>query len=132
MGQLFGSVTSRDIAEAISEAGFVIKRNQVIMDRAIKTLGLAETRIRLHPEVSVTVIVNIARSLAEAETQLKTGVAVTGENATDDAASLEAEAESEAEADLTSEKTLKETVPVTDMEAVPAATVDAENDQAAD
>ena len=79
MGQLFGSVTSRDIAEAITEAGFTINRSQIIMDRAIKTLGLTDTRIRLHPEVSVSVIVNIARSLAEAETQLKTGVAVTGE-----------------------------------------------------
>ena len=79
MGQLFGSVTSRDIAEAVTEAGFTISRSQVIMDRAIKTLGLTDTRIRLHPEVSVSVIVNIARSLAEAETQLKTGVAVTGE-----------------------------------------------------
>ena len=79
MGQLFGSVTSRDIAEAVSEAGFTINRSQVIMDRSIKTLGLTDTRIRLHPEVSVSVIVNIARSLAEAETQLKTGVAVTGE-----------------------------------------------------
>ena len=79
MGQLFGSVTSRDIAEAVTEAGFTIGRGQVIMDRAIKTLGLTDTRIRLHPEVSVSVIVNIARSLAEAETRLKTGVAVTGE-----------------------------------------------------
>ncbi len=79
MGQLFGSVTSRDIAEAVTESGFTISRSQVIMDRAIKTLGVTDTRIRLHPEVSVSVIVNIARSLAEAETQLKTGVAVTGE-----------------------------------------------------
>ena len=79
MGQLFGSVTSRDIAEAVTEAGFTIDRSQVVMDRAIKALGLTETRIRLHPEVSVPVIVNIARSLAEAETQLKTGIAVTGE-----------------------------------------------------
>ena len=79
MGQLFGSVTSRDIAEAIIEAGFTINRNQVVMDRAIKALGLTDTRIRLHPEVSVSVTVNIARSLAEAETQLKTGVAVTGD-----------------------------------------------------
>ena len=79
MGQLFGSVTSRDIAEAVIEAGFTINRGQVIMDRAIKTLGLAEIRIRLHPEVFVTVTVNIARSLAEAETQLKTGVVVTGD-----------------------------------------------------
>lgn len=78
MGQLFGSVTSRDIAEAVTEAGFTIDRGQVIMEKSIKTLGLSDTRIRLHPEVSVTVIVNIARSLDEAETQLKTGVAVTG------------------------------------------------------
>jgi large subunit ribosomal protein L9 len=89
MGQLFGSVTSRDIAESVTEAGFTIDRNQVVMDRSIKTLGLTEARIRLHPEVSVTVIVNIARSLAEAETQLKTGMAVTGE-ITDDEPSVEA------------------------------------------
>ena len=88
MGQLFGSVTSRDIAEAVTEAGFTINRSQVVMDRAIKTLGLTDTRIRLHPEVSVSVTVNIARSLAEAETQLKTGVAVTGET-NDDAAADE-------------------------------------------
>ena len=86
MGQLFGSVTSRDIADAVTETGFSIDRSQVVMDRAIKTLGLTEARVRLHPEVSVSVIVNIARSLAEAETQLKTGVAVTGDvNNVDDA-----------------------------------------------
>ena len=79
MGQLFGSVTSRDIAEAVTKAGYTINRSQVVMDRAIKTLGLNDVRNRLHPEVSVSVTVNIARSLAEAETQLKTGVAVTGE-----------------------------------------------------
>ena len=78
-GQLFGSVTSRDIAEAVTESGFTINRSQVVMDRAIKTLGLTDTRIRLHPEVTVSVTVNIARSLAEAETQLKTGEVVTGE-----------------------------------------------------
>ena len=79
MGQLFGSVTSRDIAEAVTDAGFTINRNQVVMDRAIKTLGLTDIKVRMHPEVSVSIRVNIARSLAEAETQLKTGVAVTGE-----------------------------------------------------
>ena len=94
MGQLFGSVTSRDIAEAVTEAGFTIDRNQVVMDRSIKALGLTEARIRLHPEVSVTVVVNIARSLAEAETQLKTGIAITGE-ITDDEPTVEA-AETEA------------------------------------
>ena len=78
MGQLFGSVTSRDIAEGVTEAGFTIQRGQVIMDKSIKTLGLHNIRVSLHPEVSITVVVNVARSLDEAETQLKTGVAVTG------------------------------------------------------
>ena len=77
MGQLFGSVTSRDIAEGITETGFTIQRGQVIMDKSIKTLGLHDIRVNLHPEVLVKVVVNVARSLDEAETQLKTGVAVT-------------------------------------------------------
>ena len=78
MGQLFGSVTSRDISEAVTEAGYTINRSQVVMEKSIKTLGLHDTRVRLHPEVTVTVTVNVARSLDEAETQLRTGVAVTG------------------------------------------------------
>ena len=78
MGQLFGSVTARDIADAVTDAGFTINRTQVIMEKSIKTLGLHDTRVRLHPEVTVTVRVNVARSLDEAETQLRTGVAVTG------------------------------------------------------
>ena len=78
MGQLFGSVTSRDIAEGVTEAGFTIQRGQVIMNKSIKTLGLHDIRVWLHPEVSITVVVNVARSLDEAETQLKTGIAVTG------------------------------------------------------
>ena len=78
MGQLFGSVTSRDIADAVTEAGFTINRNQVLMEKSIKTLGLHDTRVRLHPEVTITVTVNVARSLDEAKTQLETGVAVTG------------------------------------------------------
>ena len=78
MGQLFGSVTSRDIADAVTDAGFTITRNQVLMEKSIKTLGLHDTRVRLHPEVTISVIVNVARSLDEARTQLETGVAVTG------------------------------------------------------
>jgi len=90
MGQLFGSVTSRDVAEAVTEAGFTITRDQVVLDKAIKTLGLTDVRIRLHPEVSVEIVVNIARTLEEAETQLKTGSAVTGD--ADDADDLVAAA----------------------------------------
>ncbi len=124
MGQLFGSVTSRDIAEAVTEAGFTITRNQVIMDRSIKTLGLTETRIRLHPEVSVTVIVNIARSLAEAETQLKTGVAVTGEIASDDVTPTEAEAASaEAAPKDGLDAVSADATPVAEIESVSAETI---------
>jgi len=75
-GQLYGSVSSRDIADAVTEAGVGINRNQVVLDRAIKTLGLHDVVIRLHPEVSETVAVNIARSADEAETQFSTGSAV--------------------------------------------------------
>lgn len=95
MGQLFGSVTSRDIAETVTEAGFTIDRSQVIMEKSIKTLGLSDTRIRLHPEVTVSVVVNVARSLDEAETQLRTGVAVTG-GIDDDDDDMEMEAAAEA------------------------------------
>lgn len=84
MGQLFGSVTSRDISDAVTEAGFTVGRSQVIMELSIKTLGLHDTRIRLHPEVTIVVTVNVARSADEAETQLKTGVAVSGMIGDDD------------------------------------------------
>ncbi|UTW53863.1 50S ribosomal protein L9 [Kordiimonas sp. SCSIO 12610] len=77
-GQLYGSVTSRDIAEAVTEAGVKIGRSQVVLDRAIKTLGLHDVVITLHPEVSETVVVNIARSEAEAETQFEIGGAIVG------------------------------------------------------
>jgi len=75
-GQLYGSVSSRDIADAITEAGVKVARNQVVLDRAIKTLGLHDVVIVLHPEVSETVVVNIARSEEEAEVQFSTGAAV--------------------------------------------------------
>lgn len=83
-GQLYGSVSSRDIAEAVAEAGVTISRNQVVLDRAIKTLGLHDVVIRLHPEVSETVVVNIARSADEAETQFATGAAVVATDDEDD------------------------------------------------
>lgn len=76
MGQLFGSVSSRDIATAVTEAGHAVDKRQVVMDKAIKTLGLFPIRVNLHSEVSITVTVNIARSLEEAETQAQLGRAV--------------------------------------------------------
>ncbi len=76
MGQLFGSVSARDIAEAVGEAGHSIEKRQVVMDKAIKTLGLFPVRVNLHAEVQIEVIVNIARSAEEAKKQAETGTAV--------------------------------------------------------
>jgi large subunit ribosomal protein L9 len=70
-GQLYGSVTARDVATAVTEAGFTIGRSQVVQEKAIKTLGLYKQRVVLHPEVSVTVTVNVAQSPEEAEMQAK-------------------------------------------------------------
>jgi large subunit ribosomal protein L9 len=70
-GQLYGSVTARDISDGITAAGFTVGRSQVVLERAIKTLGLHKQRVVLHPEVSVTVTVNVAQSAEEAEMQAK-------------------------------------------------------------
>lgn len=96
-GQLYGSVTARDIAEGLDQAGFTVARSQVMIDRPMKSLGLFKVRVALHAEVSVTVEVNIARSQDEAEMQRKVGGMVTAEMA--EAAQELAEAEAEAEAD---------------------------------
>ncbi|MEM8986256.1 MAG: 50S ribosomal protein L9 [Pseudomonadota bacterium] len=71
MGQLYGSVNTRDIAEAAEGVGVHVARTQVVLDKPLKNLGLEDVRIRLHPEVSVTVSINIARSEEEAELQAK-------------------------------------------------------------
>jgi len=76
MGQLYGSVTSRDISEAISKAGYEVEKRLVVMDAAIKTLGLFTIKLALHPEVSKNIVVNVARSLEEAKMQLDSGKAV--------------------------------------------------------
>lgn len=87
-GQLYGSVSSRDISEAVTAAGVTIGRQQVVLDRAIKSLGLEDIKVVLHPEVSVTVVANIARSEEEAERQAELGRAVTAEE--EEAANLAA------------------------------------------
>ena len=68
-GYLFGSVAARDVAEAATEAGTKGERRQVLLNTAIKTIGLHEVEIRLHPEVTITVTMNVARSEDEAERQ---------------------------------------------------------------
>ena len=70
-GQLYGSVSTRDIATLLKDGGFTIERTQVILDRPIKSLGMHEVRISLHPEVEVKVVINVARSEEEAERQAR-------------------------------------------------------------
>jgi large subunit ribosomal protein L9 len=68
-GQLYGSVATRDIAEAVTAAGFTIDRRQVLLDQPVKTLGIFKTRVALHPEVIVGISANIAQSDEEAQMQ---------------------------------------------------------------
>lgn len=68
-GNLFGSVTARDIADAGTEGGFTVDRRQIALDRPVKELGLHPVRVILHPEVDATIKVNVARTLEEAEIQ---------------------------------------------------------------
>jgi large subunit ribosomal protein L9 len=70
-GGLYGSVSVRDIADACTDAGLGITRQQVVLEHPIKTLGLTQVRVVLHPEVSIPVMVNVARSTEEAEKQYR-------------------------------------------------------------
>ena len=116
-GQLYGSVTTRDIAAGVSEAGFTIGSNQVMLDRAIKTLGVHNIRVKLHPEVDLMININVAKSEEEAlgltveeeddfGQDLEFGafdneygdVRITRSDEDDAPAAAEAEAEAEAEA----------------------------------
>jgi large subunit ribosomal protein L9 len=76
-GQLYGSVNIRDIAEAASGGGVAVDRSQVLLDTPIKTVGLYDVKIALHPVVVVTVKINVARTAEEAEAQAE-GAVVTG------------------------------------------------------
>lgn len=88
-GALYGSVTPRDAAEAATAAGFSVDKKQVALKAPIKDLGLHELHVRLHPEVDVTIVLNVARSAEEAELQ------ASGKSIQQLAAEAEAEAEFE-------------------------------------
>ena len=70
-GQLYGSVTPRDIADAVTAGGFSVDRRQIVLERPIKTLGVHATKVALHPEVVVQVSLNVARTEDEAERQAR-------------------------------------------------------------
>lgn len=97
-GQLYGSVSARDIADAVVEQGFKVDRSQVRMDRAYKLLGLYPVKISLHPEVTVEVTINIARSAEEAKLQEERGEALITKRDDEEAASAAARAEKAAAA----------------------------------
>jgi large subunit ribosomal protein L9 len=69
VGALYGSVSARDIVEALEAEGAKVSKSQIVLDRPIKAIGMHEVKVALHPEVSVTVKVNVARSPEEAELQ---------------------------------------------------------------
>jgi large subunit ribosomal protein L9 len=68
-GQLYGSVAARDIAEAVTAAGFTVDKHQIVLERPIKTLGLHPVRVMLHPEIGITVTANVAQSQDGAKLQ---------------------------------------------------------------
>jgi large subunit ribosomal protein L9 len=84
-GQLYGSVSVRDLIEALEAEGVKVQKNQVVLDKPIKAIGVNTVRIALHPEVSVNITVNVARSPEEAELQAQ-GVDVMAEMFVKDAA----------------------------------------------
>ena len=94
-GSLYGSVTTRDIAEATTKAGLTISRSQVILPEPIKQLGVYEVRVALHPEVSMQVSVNVARSEEEAERQAR-GEEIGAERDDDSSGFVEEAVEAEA------------------------------------
>jgi large subunit ribosomal protein L9 len=97
-GILYGSVSTRDIADAITANGVNVARNQVALDKAIKMLGMHDVKVVLHPEVRVNVTLNIARTVEEAERQAR------GENILVSNADAEARAEALANAEAVFEK----------------------------
>ncbi len=85
MGALYGSVTTRDVAEVVTEGGFSVDKRQVSLDKPVKELGIHDIRVVLHPEVIVTVDINVARSPEEAELQAS-GKSIQDARAEEDAA----------------------------------------------
>ena len=89
-GQLYGSVSTRDIADLLTAGGFSVNRNQIQLNQPIKTIGVTNVAIALHPEVEVTISLNIARTAEEAERQAKgetltTAEAIYGDDINDNA-----------------------------------------------
>jgi len=148
VGHLYGSVSARDIVEALEKEGASVAKSQIVLDRPIKAIGMHDVRVALHPEVSVTIKVNVARSPEEADLQAQ-GIDVMQQmferdtaplaedldpnaetGATDDAAAADAEATpaaEEAAAEAPAEEAAAEEAPAEEavVEEAPTAETDA-------
>jgi len=115
-GQLYGSVSARDIADGVTELGFSINRDQIKLGDPIKSIGMHTVAVTLHPEVGVSIVVNVARSIDEAKMQEEIGSVETSDKTKDDSVeklieeldATEANMPSETEADDQATKTLAE------------------------
>jgi large subunit ribosomal protein L9 len=135
VGHLYGSVSARDIVEALEKEGAKVGKSQIVLDRPIKAIGMHDVRVALHPEVSVTIKVNVARSPEEADLQAQ-GIDVMQQMFERDSAPLAEELDPTAETGATddSETAEAEAAPVAD-EAVseaPAEEVATEDSAAAE
>jgi len=83
-GQLYGSVSTRDITKKLLEKGFSITHKQIILEKPVKELGLQKINISLHPEVLIKITLNVARTIEEAQIQEKTGEAIVDKKIDDD------------------------------------------------
>jgi large subunit ribosomal protein L9 len=92
-GQLYGSVSGRDIADAVQAEGGKVDRSQIVLDKPIKTLGIHEVRVRLHAEVTITIRINIARSADEADRQARGENVIASQFAEDQASAAAAAAD---------------------------------------
>ena len=92
-GQLYGSVSGRDIADAINTGGGKVDRSMVVLDKPLKTIGLHQIKVKLHAEVTVTITVNIARSEDEAERQARGENVINSQFAEDEQLAAEAAAD---------------------------------------
>src|SRR5690349_17133409 len=125
-GQLYGSVSARDIVEALDGQGAKVGKSQIVLDRPIKAIGMHEVKVALHPEVSVTVKVNVARSPEEADLQAQ-GIDVMAQMFERDTAAFTEEFDPNAEPGATAEAAAAEAA-----EEAPAEEAQAEGSDEAD
>lgn len=129
-GQLYGSVSARDLAEALDTAGYKVAKNQIVLDKPIKAIGVQDVKIQLHPEVAVTITVNVARSPEEAELQAQ-GKDVMAEMFEKDVAGFTEDFDPNAEPGEIAKEPAGDAAPAAE-EAAPAAEAEAEEAPAAE